>query len=254
MANTWHAEDFNLEFRWLICMKAMSRRSGVLFPLVLIILGSPYLALSQCINQITLVPLRTMKAASRARDFSRFSYSLSASDSLLIRSHENSGTSIGPYDTGFVITHNAKPIRDVTLRGLSELRNEETWYSESFTTLAVTRACRGADPIYFITMQYMGDRTSPALIFTIIPSQQGYKVSTVPLISGGVLDVSVSNPLHLRTWDNLHEGMCEACGTAYEITEFEIRNGKPIRTRQYRTRHQYTSSQFDDLRRIRFVP
>jgi hypothetical protein len=168
-----------------------------------------------------------MKAASRARDFSRFSYSLSASDSLHIRSHENSGTSIGPYDTGFVITHNAKPIRDVTLRGLSELRNEETWYSESFTTLAVTRACRGADPIYFITMQYMGDRTSPALIFTIIPSQQGYKVSTVPLISGGVLDVSVSNPLHLRTWTTCTKACVKRVGQLMKLRSLKFETASP---------------------------
>jgi len=52
----------------------------------------------------------------------------------------------------------------------------------------------------------------------------------------------------------LHEGNCNACETAYQITEYEIRNGKPVRTRRYRTRHLYDSGNFDDRRRIRFIP
>ncbi len=195
-----------------------------------------------------------MKAASKARDFVRFRYSLSASDSLLIQSHEDTETSIGPYDMGFVIMRNGKTVESEALRNLPEFRREKPEFSESFTTLAVTRACTSAGPIYFVTMQYMGDLTSPALVFTVVPSAQGYEVSTLPMISGGVVDVSMANPLHIRTWDNLREGQCNACETAYQITEYEIRVGKPVQTRQYRTRHLYTSGDFDDRRRIRFIP
>lgn len=195
-----------------------------------------------------------MKAASKARDFVRFRYSLSTSDSLLIRSHEDTETTIGPYDTGFVITRDGKTMQSVALRKLPEFRSENIQFSEGFYTLAVTRACTSGGPIYFVTMQWMGDEISPALAFTLVPSAQGYEVSTLPTISGGVVDVSTANPLHLRTWDSLHEGECNACETAYQITEYEIRDDKPIRTRQYRTRHLYTSGNFDDRRRIRFIP
>ena len=195
-----------------------------------------------------------MKAASKARNFVRFRYSLSASDSLSIRSHEDTETSIGPYDTGFVIKRDGKTVDRVMLRELPEFRREDPFFSESFVTLAVTRACASAGPIYFLTMQYIGDMTSPALAFTLVPSAKGYDLSTLPMISGGVVDVSMANPLHLKTWENLQEGTCNACETAYRITEYEIRGGKPVRTRQYRTRHLYTSGNFDDRRRIRFVP
>jgi hypothetical protein len=235
----------------------MSRKYVVLVVLTLIFALRPAtLALSQCSNQITLVPIKAMKAASKARDFVRFSYSLSTSDLLLIRSHEDTETSIGPFDTGFVITQDGKVLQSVTLRKLPEFRGLEPEYSESFITLAVTRACTSKGPIYFVTMQYMGDMTSPALLFTLVPSAHGYEVSTLPMISGGVLEVSRADPFHLRTWDNLHEGECEACETAYEITEYEIRDGKPVRSRQYRTRHLYNSGYyiFDSRRRIRFIP
>lgn len=231
----------------------MSRRSGFLVVLTLISVLAPATSvLSQCNNQITLVPLTVMKAASKARDFVRFRYSLSASDSLLIRSHEDTETSIGPYDTGFVITRNGTVLQRISLRELAE-----TGYSaDNFNTLAVTRACRSGGPIYFVTMQYNGDEISPALLFTLVPTAHGYEISTLPTISGGVLEVSRADPLHLRTWDNLHEGDCNACVTAYMITEYEIRDGKPVRIRKYRTRHLYTSGNyiFDDRRRIRFIP
>jgi hypothetical protein len=144
-------------------------------------------------------------------------------------------------------------MQSVTLRNLPEFRREDSFFSEAFTTLYVTRACASGGSIYFVTMNYMGDEISPALVFTLVPSAQGYEVSTLPMISGGVVDVSIADPLHLRVWENLEEGGCNACETAYRITDYEIRDGKPVRIRQHRTRHLYTTGDFDDTR-IRFIP
>jgi hypothetical protein len=235
----------------------MSRKYVVPIALALMsALGSSAFALSECTNQITLVPLTDWKAANRAREFDRFRYPLSPSDSLLIRSHEDAETIMGPYDTGFVVTRDGKTMQTVLLRELAELKGQDPMFSEGFTTLSVTSACGSEGPIYFVSMQWEGDMTSPALFFTLVPSAKGYEVSHLPMISGGVLEVSRANPFHLRTWDNLAEGSCNACETAYQITEYEIRDGKPIKTRQYRTRHLYTSGdhRFDDRRRIRFIP
>jgi hypothetical protein len=236
---------------------AMSRRFGVVVALFLIsVLGPIAAALPQCKNEITLVPLPVQQAASKAQDFVRFEYALSTSDTLLIESHRDTETTIGPYDTGLVITRNGSTLQRISLRQLPEMPHDEPEYADSFTTLAVTRACGKEGPIYFVTMQYQGDETSPALLFALVPSESGFEVSTLPMISGGVLEVYRSNPLHLRTWNNLHEGDCEACETAYEITEFELLNGKAVQTRQYRTQHLYNSGnyRFDDRRRIRFIP
>ncbi len=208
---------------------------------------------SQCDNQITLVPPRPLKAASAARDFVRFKYPLSASDSLLILSHEDTETSIGPFDTGFSIKRNGKVSQRISLRNVPEIRREDREYANSFSSLAVTRACGSAGPIFFVTMQYQGDLTSPALLFVLVPSKGGYDVSTPPTISGGVFEISLTNPFHLKAWDNLHEGNCEACETAYEISDYLIQNGKLVLTGKHRTRRLYASGQFDDRRRVRFA-
>jgi hypothetical protein len=216
---------------------------------------SARLGLSECRNQTTMLPLRGMKAASKSRDFVRFKYPLSSGDSLLIRSHEDSETSIGPYDLGFTITRNGVAIQNLALRTLPEFRDQDSFFSEAFATIAVTRVCGAHGAMYFVTMHYMGDQLSPALVFVIVPSAKAYEVITLPMFSGGTVDVSTSHPRRLRIWDNLNEGMCNACETAYRITEWELRGGKAIRTRQYRTRHLYSSVQFeDDESRIRFVP
>jgi hypothetical protein len=227
-----------------------------LFPLVLICalaieFAAP--AFAQCVNRITMLPLSPMKAAAQPRDFVRFKYALSPSDSLLIRSHEDTETSIGPYDLGFRIARDGKTLHSIVLRTLPEFRGEDPYYSQSFVTLAISRACVSEGPIYFVTMKYMGDELSPALVFILVPTADGYGVSNLPLFSGGIVDVSKADPLHLKVWDNLNEGMCNACKTAYRVTEYEIRDGKPVRTQQHRTRHLYSSGQFEESR-IRFVP
>jgi len=235
----------------------MPRMFGVLITLALASASGPAsLVFSQCNNQITVLPPTEVKAAGKARDFVRVNYSLSDSDALLIQAHEDTETTIGPYDTGFEITRQGKVTQSLALRDLPEFRSYDPnfSFSDGFTTLAVTRACTSEGPIYFVTMQWMGDITSPALVFTVIPLAGGYTISSFPSFSGGVVDVSKANPLHIRVWDNMHEGQCNACATHYRITEYEIRDGKPIQTRQYRTGHLYTSGNFDDEKRIRFVP
>jgi hypothetical protein len=233
----------------------MFRRRGILVALTLMfVAGNATSGRCQCENQIAVVPLTAIKAASKARDFVRFRYSLSASDTLLIRSHVDRETSLGPFDTGFVILREGKVLRRVTLAALPEMRHEGDDFAQSFTALAVARACGSGGSIFFVTMQYSGDETSPALLFTVVPSGDGYEISTLPMISGGILEVSRVDPSKIRTWDNLHEDNCEACETPYEIAEYEIRDGKPVPTRRYRTRHLYQSANFDDRRRIRFIP
>jgi hypothetical protein len=197
-----------------------------------------------------------MRAASTSRNFVRFGYDLGNSDSLQIRSHEDTKTTIGPYDTGFVIARAGKIVKEIILRKLPKFRHQDSTFARAFDALAVARACGSGGPIYFLTLGYNGDQLSPTLIFTIVPSGEGYIVSTLPWISGGVVEISMADPFRLKAWTNLDEGECNACETAYRIIELEIRKGRPVQIRSYRTRQLYSSVDeiFDDRRRLRFVP
>jgi hypothetical protein len=223
---------------------------GLMLPAVAIYAAC---GLGQCVNQTTMLPLRPMEAAHRSRDFVRYRYKLSDADRLLIRSHEDTATSIGPYDLGFVITRGDITMKRLELRSLPELQKAGADYWQSFTTMAITRACGSQGPLYLVTMKYMGDELSPALVFVVIPSPERYDVSALPLFSGGAVDVSRADPSHLTIWHNLNEGRCNACETPYLITEYEIKAGKPVPVRSYRTKRLYSSGQFGQSR-IRFVP
>lgn len=234
--------------------KGVFRRTVFLRALILVTaIGPAGIVSSQCKNQITILPPRALKAAAEPRDFVRYKYLLSSADVLLIRSHEDTETSIGPYDPGFVIERNGTVMQTVALREVPEFRREDSEFPESFTTVAVTRACASGGAIYFVTLKYMGDELSPALVFVIVPAAHRYEVFPLPIFSGGIVDVSTSDPLHLRIWNNLNEGGCNACPTAYQITDYEIREAKPVKGRQRRTQRLYSSGQFDESR-IRFIP
>jgi hypothetical protein len=139
------------------------------------------------------------------------------------------------------------------LRDLPEFqRGEFQSADDAFWTVAITRACASEGPIYFVTMKYMGDEISPALVAVVIPSPERYIIFALPMFSGGTVDVSTSNPFHLRVWHNLNEGECNACETAYRITEYEIQDGRLVQTRQYRTKHLYSTGQFGESR-VRFI-
>ena len=119
--------------------------------------------------------------------------------------------------------------------------------------MAVSRACASEGPFYLVTMKYMGDELSPALVFVVYPSSHGYVISDLPMFSGGTVDVSRADPFHLKVWHKLNEGRCNACETAYQIREYELRDGRPISIRQHRTKRLYSTGQFEESR-VRFVP
>jgi hypothetical protein len=210
-------------------------------------------ASSQCTNRTAMLPLAPMKAAANPRNFVRYKYRLSDTDSIQIESHEDTETSIGPYDLGFLIKRSGSTVRQIHLRRLPEFRKQESFFSKAFSTLAITRVCEHDAPMYFITMKYMGDELSPALVFVVSPSGTSYGVLALPMFSGGTIDVSKSAPNRIRIWNNLNEGACNACETRYRVTEYELLSNKAVRLRSYRTRHLYTSGEFDDVR-VRFVP
>lgn len=210
-------------------------------------------ASSQCTNRTTMLPLASMKAADKPRNFVRFKYRLSDKDTIQIESHEDTETSTGPYDLGFVINRSGTIIKHIRLRRLPEFQKQDSFFSKAFSTVAITLVCKQDTPMYFITIKYMGDELSPALVFVVSPSGPSYDVLALPMFGGGTIDVSKSDPNRIRIWNNLEEGGCNACETRYRVTEYELRNSKAVRLRTYRTRRLYTSGDFDDVR-VRLVP
>ena len=124
--------------------------------------------------------------------------------------------------------------------------------ADNFEALSVAQICSGDKPYYFIAFGYRGDMTSADLFIAIIPASDGYRIIPLPNVDGGVLKLSKSDPLLIRTWSDLFEGGCSACDTRYEIVEYTLKDGTPQKLKSYRTRKLYSSDDalFDDRLRI----
>jgi hypothetical protein len=214
-------------------------------------------SLAECTPKITAVPLSDEHLAVVGRcippsNFVRFRYSLTPEDQLEIYSRENAGpTRVS--DRGIALRH--KGIAQlIPISELAVMHGQDSYFRNNFTALSLTRVCASATPVFYLAFGYQGDMTSANLFLAIVPTAAGYRATALPMVSGGILDVSRQTPLTVKTWDNLFEGECNACETHYRVREYVLVSGTPVRKRSFVPRHLYTSQNFDDRLRVRLVP
>jgi hypothetical protein len=226
-----------------------------------VILFSAFTAVAQtepCQAHITPIPFSgkhlTVPAGAHLPKgaFIRFEYPLQDGYTLLLSSVPDDFPLSHYGDRGIQLIHNNQSAGEYPLRTLSIMRGEDEYIRNNFQALSVVQTCSGDKPIFFIAFGYRGDMTSADLFIAIIPASDGYQLKPLPMVAGGVLELSKSNPLLIRTWSNLFEGECNACPTRYEIIEYRLIDGTPQKIRSYRTRKLYSSDDalFDDRLRI----
>jgi len=185
--------------------------------------------------------------------FIRFEYPLQNGYKLLLYSEPDDFPLSHFGDRGMLLVHNGGVVENVALQSLKVLQaTEDEDDRDNYEALSVARVCSDDKPIFFLAFAYRGDMTSSDLFLSIAPALDGYRITPIPLVSGGVLDLSVGNPLGFRTWSNLFEGSCNACPTHYEIIDYLLEDGTPRKVKRYRTRKLYNSDNplFDDRLRI----
>jgi hypothetical protein len=213
---------------------------------------------SPCRAHITPIPFQSRHlspppaAHLTKRAFIRFEYPLQDDYKLLLYSEPDDFPALHYGDRGILLMHNDQLAENVVLQSLTVLQKQDEDARDNYEALSVARACSDDDPIFFLAFAYRGDITSSDLFLSIASARDDYRVTPIPLVSGGVLDLSVGNPLAFRTWSNLFEGSCNACPTRYEITEYLLEEGTPRKVKRYRTRKLYSSDNplFDDRLRI----
>ncbi len=216
----------------------------------------------QCDARITPVPLSKKPLVAPAGAnlpkgmFVHYRYELGADSAILLYGQSMELPDPGYNDEGILIVLAGKVTRQRSLARLRVLASSDDYEKHNFIALSITRACTEGAPIYFAAFGYMGDMTSADLFLIIIPEENAYRISALPLVSGGTLDLSRSEPLRVRTWNNLGEGSCNACDTHYWVSEFTLREGAPMLVKRFRTRRMYSSddAMFDDRLRVRLIP
>jgi hypothetical protein len=190
-------------------------------------------------------------------EFIHVSIPIAGGDRLLLYALHNDAPFNGYSERGILITRNGRTINKLPLSSLDELKanpkEPDFDPSDSYQSLSLTTICIGNRSFYWLAFHWQGDIISPELLVLISRRNQHYQFSALPLIDGGILEVSRSDPRRFRTWDNLVEGGCNACDTRYEMREYTVTNDKPVLRRHWRTKKLYNTGQFDDRLGVRLV-
>lgn len=238
----------------------MSARSGLLCLLVVVV--AP-IAPAQCSSKIDRIEdaMQSLSAPAGAKlrtgELVRYRRQLLDGDYLdLISVHD--GSPFGGYsERGLFVERGGQVIREFRLADVPELKpapkypNDDP--SDSFRALAFVQGCTPDGPIEFVSFQWEGDLTSPALLIALALNDSGYEFAPLPTISGGRFDISRSDARIIREWDNLHEGSCEACLTRYEIRTYQVDRERAVLLKKSKSKRRYTSGNFGEQTRVRFV-
>jgi len=218
-----------------------------------------------CVTHISQLPIAQPRIAIAAPtganlaigEFVHVSIPIAGGDRLLLYALHNDAPFTGYSERGILIAHNGRTINKLPLSTLPELKGDpkepDDDPSDSYQSLSLTTMCMGDKAFYWLAFHWQGDITSAELLVLLSPRGQQYEFSALPLINGGILEISRSDPSRFRTWDSLLEGGCNACETHYEVREYAMVDDKPSFRRKWQTKKLYSSGQFDDQLGVRLV-
>lgn len=186
-------------------------------------------------------------------DFVTWSYELKPGLKLSLYSRQDGQFILAD---GLILTKASAPAQVIPLTTFHEFTDGygTDRMDIGYFPMALATACDAHRPVFLMTFHWLGDVTSPQVSLLLLPGGDGVQIISMTPLSGGTVELSRSGPLHLRTWDNLHEGSCNACETHYEIRDYVLRSGRLIETRHRRSFKRITSSDplFDNPG-VRFV-
>jgi hypothetical protein len=113
------------------------------------------------------------------------------------------------------------------------------------TGVSVGQVCEEAAHTVAIAFQACCTTTSPVLCFIGVSDGGAYRVTALPIIGGGKLEVYRSSPVKLQLWDETSDEMCDGCPQRYEVSEYRVVGGKPVFVRRFTPSRRYAAGEFD---------
>ena len=76
------------------------------------------------------------------------------------------------------------------------------------------------------------------------PRGTGYSLNMLSMVGGGKLEISAGSSLKLSLWDEKGDGKCDECLQHFEVSEYEMKDGRPDLIRKLRAEEKYKPGDF----------
>lgn len=224
--------------------------------LCLFLLTSP-LAFGQCRSQIwrstkdSTVPARFQSLLPSGMA-GRFAVHLNSGDWLIVYAKPGIHTADDPQDGGFLLVRGHHVLVSQSLMNLPAwkkfARDIGSPGTPAFGVFAAQVCASGEKPIIFLGFAACCTTASAVQYFLMQQAGTGYGLKILPMVGGGKLEIIDSTPIRLKLWDETGDGKCDGCLQHFQVSEYEMRNGKPVLVRKQKTSGEYKPGDFDSHR------
>ncbi|MGC2163233.1 MAG: hypothetical protein WA634_15075 [Silvibacterium sp.] len=240
-------------------LQPVNRGNTILTFFLFLMLASP--AFGQCSSRVwesTTYPQGPAKFQSLlpAGMTERFSVNLFGNDWLVVYARPGVHTSQDPQDGGFLL------VRDHRVLVSQSLMQVPAWKKfardigpenlPAFNVFAA-QVCHGHGRIVVLGFAACCSTASAVLYMIAEPNGDNYRLTTLPMVGGGKLEIAASDPVRLSLWDELGDGACDGCLQHFNISEYKMEDGAPVLIRKQRASTKHKPGDFD-AHRIVLVP
>lgn len=185
-----------------------------------------------------------------------FAAQLSPTDWLITYQFEHAASDKGAFYKGFVIVRNGDVLRDESLMSVGAWKTtaKKLGYANmpGFTVHAA-EVCEGKTEVVTVGFSVCCTTSSAILYFVAAPEPDFYRITALPIVSGGKLEMSQSLPVTLHLWNETNDGTCDGCAQHYKVSEYVMAQDKPKLVQQTASSQRFEPGQFD-ANRIVILP
>jgi hypothetical protein len=235
-------------------------RGGKLFTMLLLLLGA-LPAFGQCRSRVwksTAYPHEPAKFQSLLPPgmTEQFVVNLVNNDWLVVYGKSSERTPSDPQDGGFLLVRGHRVLVNQSLMQVPAWKKfARDIGPENLPAFSIFAAqvCHGRGRIVVLGFAACCSTASAVLYMIAKPNGGNYRLTTLPMVGGGKLEITASDPVGLNLWDEMGDGACDGCPQHFNISEYKMEDGTPVLIRKQRASTKHKPGDFD-AHRIVLIP
>ncbi|HTV04594.1 MAG TPA: hypothetical protein VME86_04435 [Acidobacteriaceae bacterium] len=184
-----------------------------------------------------------------------FAAQLNSSDWLITYQLQHEPGDKGAFYTGFVVVRSGEVVRNVSLMSVGAWKRmgKKLGYTNmAALNVYAAQVCQDKQLLAAVGFQVCCTASSGILYFIVTPEPDFYRITPLPMVGGGKLEISSTFPVQLRLWGEEGDGTCDACLQHFNVSEYSVVAGKPTPGQHNTTSQQFKPGDFDADRIVIF--